>query len=108
MGDCGGERGFSGCGEEGVDVAFGEGVGGFVELALDRGVVAGVAFAGDEVDTGVGLSPMTGPVDPPPHLLVLLRQHRVELEVPDHQLLELGSPFGIRGCFTERLDDLVN
>ena len=78
-----------------------------VELALDRRVRPGVAFAGDQVDAGVGFTVAARPVDPPPHLVVLLGEHRIELEVTHHQLLELRAAFGVRRRLAERFDHLV-
>ena len=81
-------------------------MGRLVELALDRGVLA-VAVPGDQVDAGVRFAVAVRPVDPAPHLRVLLGEHRVELEVADHQLLELRAPLGVRRLRSERLDHLV-
>ncbi|CKM69207.1 Uncharacterised protein [Mycobacterium tuberculosis] len=95
-------------GEKRVDVPLGQCVRRLVELALDRGVVAGVTFAGDQVDSGVGPAPPLRPVDPPPHHVVLLGHRRVQLEIAHHQLLELGPALRVRRSLPERLDDVVH
>ncbi|GAA4826125.1 hypothetical protein GCM10023353_39070 [Tomitella cavernea] len=82
-------------------------MGGFVELALDRGVFAGVAFAGDQVDAGVGFAVAAGPVGPPPYLVVLLGEGGVELEVADHELFEQGAAFRVRRRLAECLDHFM-
>src|SRR5271156_5195524 len=68
----------------------------------------GVAITGHQVETRVGLALPFGPVDPAPHRVVLLGDRRVQLEVAHHQLLERGSPLGVRRRCSKRLDHLVH
>src|SRR5215207_4308700 len=78
---------------------------GFVELALHCREFTRVALASDQVDPGVRFAL---PVGPPPHLVVLLRQQRVQLEVPHHQLLEFGAALGVAWRMARCLDHLVH
>src|SRR5699024_10040117 len=48
------------------------------------------------------------PIAPPPHLVVLLRKHRVVFDEAHHQLLEADPRLGIGPRFAQRLDHLVH
>src|SRR5690625_2000456 len=94
--------------EEGIDLPLGQGVLGFVELALNPDVLTGVALTGHQVDTQIGPAITARPVRPSTHFLVLCGQHRVQFEVAHHQPLECGAAFGVRRRGAQRLDHIVD
>ena len=110
-----GERSLAGLSEEGVDVRLRQVVLRVVELALDGGelilgaeVRAGLCDVGDDVDAVVAVVVAARPVRSAPHLVVLLVERGVELELADHELLELGALLRGGAGVAERVDHVMH